>query len=234
MEIEEFIRTNTCSVLYHMCEKGSWEGIQKRGLLSTTALLDLYKVRGERRFQLESQLRRKSETISNAEMPELGQAVLRDQDPMIDRPESGIYLSRLLKDTSEQQWFELLNRKTFFWVNQERLLVMLCARNYRYHPHWVIRVDSEALLRRHKDRVSLAWQNTGSLYSGKLRGQDTFVPFEECPVRGGVVELAVEYSIPDIADLAIDVTEYTGMYKEGERVRQKGPVIWSRGKTEKR
>ncbi len=41
-------------VLYHMAEDGSWEGIQRLGFLSTSALLDRFEVRDERRFAIES------------------------------------------------------------------------------------------------------------------------------------------------------------------------------------
>ena len=35
--------------LYHMAEAGSWPSIKERGLLSTTALLDLFELEGESR-----------------------------------------------------------------------------------------------------------------------------------------------------------------------------------------
>ena len=34
--------------LYHMAEAGSWESVKRHGLLSTTALLDLFEVSGDR------------------------------------------------------------------------------------------------------------------------------------------------------------------------------------------
>jgi hypothetical protein len=41
-------------VLFHMAEDGSWESIRERGLLSTSALLDLFEVEAEERFAIES------------------------------------------------------------------------------------------------------------------------------------------------------------------------------------
>jgi hypothetical protein len=41
-------------VLFHMAEDGSWESIRERGLLSTSALLDLFEVEAEERFASES------------------------------------------------------------------------------------------------------------------------------------------------------------------------------------
>ena len=36
-------------VVYHMAEYGTWESIKKHGLLSTSALLDLFQKSGEER-----------------------------------------------------------------------------------------------------------------------------------------------------------------------------------------
>ena len=41
-ELEELL--SDCPTLYHMAEDRSWPSIRHRGLLSTTALLDLYGV----------------------------------------------------------------------------------------------------------------------------------------------------------------------------------------------
>jgi hypothetical protein len=39
--------------LFHMSHSGSWPSIQQHGLLSTTALLDLFEVKGKERESLE-------------------------------------------------------------------------------------------------------------------------------------------------------------------------------------
>ena len=66
-------------VLYHMAEDGSWEGIQRLGLLSTSALLDRFEVGEGRRRRIESARRPEMEAI---EHPEHGRAVIRDINPM--------------------------------------------------------------------------------------------------------------------------------------------------------
>ncbi len=114
MDVEEFISANSCKVLYHMSEEGSWPIIQKLGLLRTSALLDECGVTGSKRFSLESELRIRKEPIPH---PLYGDIYLRDQDPMRDRPSDGIKLANLLTpETTVQQWLEFLNSKTFFWV----------------------------------------------------------------------------------------------------------------------
>jgi hypothetical protein len=40
--------------VYHMAKADSWESIEGKGLLSTSALLDLFEINGERRFAIES------------------------------------------------------------------------------------------------------------------------------------------------------------------------------------
>jgi len=42
-----------CPTLYHMAERGSWPSIREHGLLSTSALLDLYGKQGAEREAIE-------------------------------------------------------------------------------------------------------------------------------------------------------------------------------------
>ena len=184
--------------LYHMANLDSWTSILERGLLSTTALLDLFQIAGAERFSLESQWRSDSCSISHSEH---GVAVIRDQIPM---PEGK--LQKLLTGATTQKWYELINGKTFFWVDSQRLTSMLNARQYRARSHAVFVIDTEALLDRHLRKVTLSEQNSGSLYSGKIRGPSTFKRVGDYPFDR-IAELAVEYSVPDIADFAIRVEE---------------------------
>ena len=77
MEIEELV--NKYPILYHMAEKNSWNSIKKYGLLSTTALLNLFEVTGNARDVIECQRRPKSVSIHNKK---LGTATIRDQIPL--------------------------------------------------------------------------------------------------------------------------------------------------------
>jgi len=54
-ELEELL--SDCPTLYHMAEDRSWPSIRHRGLLSTTALLDLYGVKGAARVHIEERRR---------------------------------------------------------------------------------------------------------------------------------------------------------------------------------
>ena len=224
MNVDDFVKVNRCSYLYHMSEKNSWSSIQRLGLLSTSALLDICGVTDSHRYPIESELRTDKTWI---EHPEYGHICIRDQDPMRDRPSDGIVLADLLEPgTSVQEWFEFLNGKTFFWVSEYEFRKMLCARLYRNKPHWVLKVDTRALLNKYAEKASISDQNSGSLYSKKLRGLKTFVPLLQSPLKNNILELAIEHSVPDIEKYTISVVECIGSWQNGERVCRPVKQIW--------
>src|SRR5689334_2573014 len=94
--------------LYHMAEDGSWSSIRRHGLLSTSALLDLFEVSGTARASIESRRRPGSVEITH---PIHGTVVIRDQAPISDAA-----LTRCLIDMEPRQWYELLNDRVFFWL----------------------------------------------------------------------------------------------------------------------
>ena len=204
-------------VLYHMAELSNWPNIQRYGLLSTSALLDLFEIAGPSRFEIESQWRPKSIELDH---PTYGTAVVRDQMPMREDRLRGC-----LVDMTTQQWYELINRKTFFWPDQIPLGWMLGAAPYIGREHAVIVVPTEQLLARHANVVTLSAINSGSVRpvraTGRAprRGPSTFQSLQEFADRW-IRELAVDYSVPDIADLAIRV--------EARQANRAPRVIWSR------
>lgn len=199
--------------LYHMAEPGSWLSIKTHGLLSTTALLDLFEVRDNARKALESQRRPVSVTITH---PRYGAAVVRDQKPMSDSA-----LRKCLRDgLSPKDWYQLLNRFAFFWVDERRLKRLLNARAYRAKRQCIVEVNTSALLARHGSRVMLSPINSGStVFNPQPRDRETFLPMGRYPLeawrkkrgkRGAVVELAVDGGVPDIGTLAMRVYETGG------------------------
>ena len=97
---------------------------------------------------------------------------------------------------------------------------LLRAVRYRDRPHDILQVDARALLKRHLQDVTLTDQNSGSVISKRMRGRDTFVKVGEFRARW-VTEVAVEHSVPDVADLTLSVEEW----KADSRLRS----IWSKG-----
>ena len=207
--------------LYHMAEAGSWESIQRHGLLSTSALLDLFEVAGPERERIESRRRPDSIIIRH---PQHGTAVIRDQKPMTDGA-----LQKCLRDSTPREWYETLNSRVFFWLSRERLVRLLSARAYRGKRQTVLTVDTAHLLQRHADRVTLSPINSGStIFNPQPRGTDTFqrigdYPFAywraRRPLRDAVVELAVDDAVPDIQDFVLRVE----LMENGETVE----TIWS-------
>jgi hypothetical protein len=120
------------------------------------------------------------------------------------------FLAGCLDELSPAQWYRELNRRVFFWTSEERLVRLLGARAYRGRPHVVITIDSASLLRQHLSRVRLAPLNTGStLYpNAPRRGLSTFRAMADQPESGKgspVVEVTIEYSVPDIEACALRV-----------------------------
>ena len=190
-----------------MAEEGSWESIQRIGLLSTSALLDKFEIAGERRQEIESSRRPE---IVEIEHPELGTALVRDNKPMQEKT-----LRRCLVGMTSREWYETLNRRVFFWVDEKRLTKLLGARAYRDRPHLVLEADTAELLRRHYDKVLLSPINSGATFSMRPapRGPDTFKLVSDHPERRPVVELTVDYAVPDLASFTLSVSRWHGAEK---------------------
>ncbi|WP_267553063.1 DUF7002 family protein [Rhizobium rhizogenes] len=199
--------------LYHMAHDGAWPAIQQHGLLSASALLDLYKVTGEERFALES--RRRPESVPLKSEALLG-AVIRDQKPMRDH-----LLEKCLQDgLSPRDWYEILNSRSFFWLSASRIWRLLKAKAYRDQPQTVLTINSAELIAAHRDRVWLSTLNSGStLFKPQPRGFQTFRRIEDFPYKDrskqrrkedNVVELVVDHSVPDVAQYVLAVHRVAG------------------------
>lgn len=193
--------------LYHMAEGGSWPSVLEHGLLSTTALLDLFEISGPRRTAIESEWRPESIEITH---PIHGRAIVRDQGPMPPRT-----LAPVLIDMSPSDWYRLVNRKTFFWLGLNRLDRFLNAAPYRQKVHDVIIVDTRAMFRYNAAQITLASFNTGVSSFGPrfMRGKTTFRSIEEFPLgagSGAPVELAVDYRVTDLDRIALAVEQRRG------------------------
>lgn len=189
--------------LFHMAEAGSWPSIRERGLLSTSALLDLFEVPDEQRPALEARRRPESVQLRH---PVHGEAWLRDNKPV-----NLTVLRRTLDGWSEEQYFRALNRRVFLWTDRERLDGLLASPSYRGRAHDVLELDTAALLARHGGRVELSAVNSGAVtqFSKTPRGPSLFSTLEEYPWRErrrSAVELTVLHGIPDIGDLVTGVS----------------------------
>lgn len=196
MLVEKLIQRHP--TIYHMAEAGSWDSIRARGLLSTTAALDHLGIGPGERERFESEHRAQMMTAGRADQ---GGILLRDQKPM---PPSRLEKA-LPAGVSVADWYRLINGKVFFWVQEERLMRLL--KSYGNEPHDVLEVDTASLLKAHAGNVSLCRMNSGNtLPFPHPRTPGDFQRIADYEVRANgtpikpIVELVVDYHVPDIAD----------------------------------
>jgi hypothetical protein len=208
--------------LWHMAMDGSWPSIEKHGLLSTTALLDLYGYAGKERHAIEAEHRPDSIPIAADDLPG---AIVRDQKPMSDSA-----LEKCLLDgLTPEDWYRTLNQKCFFWLSRKRLQRLLGAKAYRADPQVVLTIDTASLVKANGNKVLLCPYNSGSTIMNPVkRGKGTFMTISDYDyarwkqARGkqeAVVELVINGGVPDIRDHVLAV----------HRVHEeKAKVIWRR------
>lgn len=196
--------------VYHMAERGAWNSIRAHGLMSTTAVLDHLKVQGDDRARFESEHRDQKMDVRAGHPSNI---VLRDQKPM---PE-GRLIQALTDGTTPQQWYELINEKVFFWVEEERLHRLLGARDYRNLEHDVLTLNSSELVQAYADKIWLCHMNSGNTWPiPHRRGIEVFRRIPDYPVKTSgrpakaVVELVVDYAVPNIADYVLEVRRMRG------------------------
>lgn len=217
MTIDEFV--DRYPELYHMSERNSWPSIQKYGLLSVSALLDLFEYDEIRREPIESQWRPHKIRITHLDY---GTVVIRDQKPM---PPDALEVC-LTGGITPTEWYKLLNSKTFFWIGTERLNRMLTAKAYINEVQWVITVNTGALLKDYENKIRLTAFNTGFAFDNRPRGINTFKAIEDWPRWYGVAELAIDYGIPNVVEFTTSVVEWKGVWDKGEKVSKRIRDIW--------
>jgi len=200
--------------LYHVAKAGTWESIRHHGLLSTKALLDLFKIAEVERLKIEEQRRPEPVTIAHKKY---GRAVIRDQKPMTD----AALLKCLEKPFTPRDWYRLLNGNVFFWLDPKRLNRLLGAKYNRNERHCVLTLDSHRFVTAYAKRISLSPMNSGSTMRNALRrGEKTFLPITQFPfeqrrktrsIENTAIELLVNYSVPDVEDFVIKVEERKGL-----------------------
>ena len=197
-------------MLYHMAEKGTWGSIRASGLLSTSAALDFMGINGANRLAYETQQRRNMVAIRGKHPDPI---ILRDQIPM---PPDRLKIA-LIDGTSPEDWYRLINSKVFFWAEYDRLLTLLKARAYRMKEHDVLTINTQSLLAAHGGRTWLCRMNSGNTWPFPLpRGKMDFMKIDDYPAKKNgmpvktVVEVLVDYSVPDIANHVISVHRMKG------------------------
>ena len=193
-------------LIYHMSAPGSWPSIRKHGLLSTTALLDLFEYKGEPRYKIESCRRPDWVTLSH---PFHDNVWIRDQWPLSD---DGLRKA-LPRDMSPACWYKILNGMVFFFPCKERLKRMLMV--YKKYRNTVLVVNTGSLLKTNEQKIYLSPINSGFTKNKNVayRDKNTFVRLGEEPSsvkmrrRTNLVEIAVQYAVHDLANHVERVVE---------------------------
>lgn len=209
--------------VFHMAEPQAWPMIERHGLRSTQALLDLFEIPTATQQVLTRAHRPKGVPIAH---PEHGSAVVRDQIPLHPRK-----LAACLQDgTTVAEFLELLNNRVFFWLQEVRLERLLRARAYRDREHLVITVDTARLLDHvGDDRVTLSRINTGStVFKAAPRSRHTFKSIQDYPHP---VRTRPSTSGADIAELCV-LGHVPGVTQVADHVEVRGPsgrrTVWER------
>lgn len=198
--------------LYHVTTPGAFAGaIERHGLLSTSALLDLFDISGERRAEIETR-RRPREVV--LEHPLHGRAVINDNRPLSEEA-----LANCLDDSlAPADWLRMLNARVFFWASKGGLSRLLGARQNRDRSREILIVDTLSLARVHAPRIDLSPINSGAtIRRPARRGRVTFTPMLAHSydawrrLRGGrdaLVEVAVRGGVPDISSHVVHVVTH--------------------------
>ena len=186
--------------LFHMAEAGSWPQISEMGLMSSNAIAHSLKLTSEERFKLLSKRRDAAIAIQGI--------TFRDHGPLNEK-----MLAKCLTIGSTQEWFELLNKKVFFWLSWARLERFLLA--YGMKRQLILEIPTQVLVERYRERISLCHLNSGAVRDIKhKRGPESFqkIPDYKYNSRNSPAELTVEGTIPDIKFLVSRVYETGGGY----------------------
>jgi len=196
--------------MYHVTLAGAWERIRDHGLMTTDQLLDQFEVVGEDRALIGRTRRPAAVTLHH---PRHGTAVINDQLPMTEAA-----LAKCLDDAlAPADWLARLNKRVFFWSDENGLSRLLGARTNRSRALQVLVVDTLGLATAYADRIELSAINSGStMRKPARRGLSTFTLLRDLSYdawsrkRGGrdkILEITVLDGVPDIAAFVLEVRE---------------------------
>ena len=199
--------------LYHLTSPEAVRGILRHGLLPTSGLLSLFEIPAEERSRIECARRPASMQLTH---PVHGRATITDNLPL-----SMTALSSCLDDRmSPVDWLRALNRRVFFWADQDGLSRLLGARLNRDRERVVLVLDTLSLAQRYAEHIELSPINSGAtVRRAARRGITTFTPMRLHSYeawrrlrgrRDRILEVTVVAGIADIAEHLVEILRVTG------------------------
>lgn len=192
--------------VFHVASAASWPSIQKHGLLSTAALLELHNVGPAERDRL---LRRKREESTQLSTPGVGIAVIHDQKPL------KFIQQKIDPSSSLEAFLEALSSRVFLTPTTDRLERLLKAREYRGSPQVVLTLDTRALVATYEPVIGLCRFNSGACtqVNHPIRGHQSWQPIQTYPYdeyrrryKGeALVEVTVPMAVPDALEMVTRV-----------------------------
>lgn len=194
--------------LYHVSEPGAHESIRQHGLLSTSAILDLFEVETQERQRLTTARRATAVPLKH---PLYGTMILNDNLPLSEKA-----LENCLDDgLTPSDWLRILNSRVFFWADETGLQRLLGAKMNRGRQREVLVFDTLLVAQAHMDTLCLSPINSGAtIRKPARRGLTTFTPAKDHSyaqwrrLRGKsdrIVEVTVDHAIPRAREFLVDV-----------------------------
>lgn len=192
------------SHIYHLIDERNLKSIQTHGLLSAAQLLE--------RSGLSEWINRHR----SMEMQLTNGVVIRDQRPM---PPNAL-APCLMNGITPSDWYALLNRRIFFWIDINRLNRQRLACT---SPQYIMTIDVKKLLVHYGQRTTVTPINTGNARRVPARRSlESFVPYDiwvdsgwksESEALGTKprslshkpVELTITDAVPNIFDFVTDL-----------------------------
>jgi hypothetical protein len=199
--------------LYHVTDPEALPSIMRHGLLPASGLLSLFETAAGDRPRIECARRPVSVVLSH---PIHGCATINDNLPL-----SVAALSACLDDKlTPRDWLRLLNRRVFFWADEEGLSRLLGARLNRDRERVVLVLDTLSVARQCFEHVELSPINSGAtLRRPARRGLSTFAPMRLHSYEGWrrlrgrrdrVLEVTLLRGVTDVARHLVEVRHVTG------------------------
>jgi hypothetical protein len=199
--------------LFHVTRADALPSIERHGLQSTNALLDLFEISPLLRAEIALHPRKTYLDLSHVDH---GTVTLNHQKPLVESA-----LIKCLDDgLSVPDWIDKLNSRVFFWPDDKRLNTFLQSNTKLGLPMCILSLDTLTLIQVFWDQMEVSPMNSGNTRRKPLkRGHSTFSSLNELDyaiwrrASGGrnlrtIREVIVKDKIPDAMNYVTKVHHF--------------------------